>query len=103
MRENVKRVTIVFSFLMLGFVLSAGKVSAKTVTQNLKMLQGSTRCVEHNCSDVKKITIKKKRRLSDWESRLLNIVVLMMRRRIIYSLMSQWPPNVEEPTRSILF
>ena len=37
------------------------------------------------------------------ESRLLNIVVSMMKRRIIYSLISQWPPNVEEPTRSILF
>ena len=37
------------------------------------------------------------------ESRLLNIVVSMMKQRIIYSLMSQWPPNVEEPTRSILF
>ena len=46
---------------------------------------------------------EKNRRLSDWESRLLNIVVLMMKRRIIYSLISQWPPNVEEPTRSILF
>ena len=64
MRENVKRVTIVFSFLMLGFVLSAGKVSAKTVTQNLNMLQGSTRCIEHNCSDVKKITIKNKKYIS---------------------------------------
>ena len=46
---------------------------------------------------------KENRRLSDRESRLLNIVVSMMRRRIIYSLISQWPPNVEEPTRSILF
>ena len=46
---------------------------------------------------------EKNRRLWDGESRLLNIVVSMMRRRIIYSLMSQWPPNVEEPTRSILF
>ena len=46
---------------------------------------------------------EKNRRLSDRESRLLNIVVSMMRRRIIYSLISQWPPNVEEPTRSILF
>ena len=46
---------------------------------------------------------EKNRRLPDRESRLLNIVVSMMRRRIIYSLISQWPPNVEEPTRSILF
>ena len=46
---------------------------------------------------------EKNRRLWDGESRLLNIVVSMMRRRVIYSLMSQWPPNVEEPTRSILF
>lgn len=33
----------------------------------------------------------------------MNIVVSMMKRRIIYSLISQWPLNVEEPTRSILF
>ena len=46
---------------------------------------------------------EKNRRLWDGESRLLNIVVSMMKQRIIYSLMSQWPPNVEEPTRSILF
>ena len=32
---------------------------------------------------------EKNRRLWDGESRLLNIVVSMMRRRIIYSLMSQ--------------
>ena len=64
MRKNVKRVSIVLSFLMLGVVLSVRPVSARTVTQNLKMLQGSTRCIEHSCSDVKKITIKKKRYIS---------------------------------------
>lgn len=64
MRENVKRVSIVLSFLMFGIVLSARPVSAKTVTQNLKMLQGTTRNIEHNCSDVKKITIKNKKYIS---------------------------------------
>ena len=64
MRKNVKRVSIVLSFLMLGVVLSVRPVSARTVTQNLKMLQGSTRCIEHSCSDVKKITIKNKKYIS---------------------------------------
>ena len=47
--------------------------------------------------------MKRKKAAPGIESRLLNIVVSMMIRRIIYSLISQWPPNVEEPTRSILF
>lgn len=60
----MSKVTFVLSFLMLGVVLSSRPVSAKPVTQNLEMLQGSTRCIEYNCSDVKKIAIKNKKYIS---------------------------------------
>ena len=56
--------TIVLSFLVLGFMLSSRPASAETVTQNLEMLQGATRCIEHNCSDVEKIAIKNKKCIS---------------------------------------
>lgn len=64
MMKSIKRVIFVISFLMLGIVLVGRPISAKTVTQNLKMLQGSIRFVEHNCSDVENITIKNKKIIS---------------------------------------
>lgn len=60
MRENAKKVTFVLLFLTLGVVLSSGSVSAQTITQNLEILQGTTRSVEYNCSDVEEITITDK-------------------------------------------
>ena len=75
-------------------------VECSNSSAKIRLFLVTSKVFEENVGMVIK---KKNRRLSDWESRLLNIVVSMMRRRIIYSLISQWPPNVEEPTRSILF
>ena len=59
-----KTIMVIMSFFVVGILFCGPSVSAKTITKSLKLLQGTTRYVEHNSSDVKKLKVKNKKYIS---------------------------------------